>query len=381
MKRIFIISASLFGVTLLFLGVYNLAFRSNPSNPTVDAKKQAESKQVADKLFTENAKVSAISPVTDVPVYGPVAIDDSHITYFNNRSLKRASLGGGGEEVLIKDLPGKILQAIWSPDKTKALVLFGTDSGEQWFLLTLTDGSVKPLKPGIASPTWSNLSERIFYLYSDPSGKKTEIDSAKPDGTDWKTLSPIAIRNAVLAAVPSSATLSFWNAPSAFEETSLSTVPVSGGDTTKIFSGKFGTDYSWSPDGTKILISNTISKGGSEVRLGIANQNGGEFRTVQAPTIISKTVWSKDGKTVYYALPLSIPENAVLPNDYFSRPIHTQDSFWKMDVTTGKSDRLVDPSKIDGGYDSIDLFLDQNETYLYFTDRTSGKLYRIQLGS
>jgi len=381
MKKIFIISASLFGITLLFLGVYNLAFRSNPNNPTVDAKKQVEAKQTADKLFTESAKVSAISPVTDVPAYGSTVIDDSHIAYFNNRSLKRASLGGGGEEVLIKDLPGKILQAVWSPDKTKTLVLFGTDSGERWFLLTLADGSVKPLKSGIESPTWSNLSERIFYLYSDPSGKKTEIDSAKPDGSDWKTVALITVQNASLATIPSSAILSFWNKPSAFEETSLFTVPISGGDATKIFSGKFGAGYSWSPDGTNILVSNTLSKGGGEVRLGIANQSGGEFRTVQAPTMISKVVWSKDGKTVYYALPLSIPENSVLPNDYFSRPIHTQDSFWKMDITTGKSDRLVDPNEIDGGYDSIDLFLDRNESFLYFTDRTSGKLYRIKLGS
>ena len=159
------------------------------------------------------------------------------------------------------------------------------------------------------------------------------------------------------------------------------TVPLSGGETKKIFAGKFGADYSWSPDGTKILISNTLSKGGTDTRLGIANQDGGEFRTLQAPTLVSKTVWSKDNKTIYYALPLSIPENSVLPNDYFSRPIHTQDSFWKMDVTTGKNDRLVDPSVIGGNYDSAGLFLDQNENFLYFTDRTSGKLYRIKLGA
>jgi len=50
-----------------------------------------------------------------------------------------------------------------------------------------------------------------------------------------------------------------------------------------------------------------------------------------------------------------------------------------MDVTTGKNDRIVDPKEIGAGFDSIDPFLDRNANYLYFTDRISGKLYRVQL--
>lgn len=379
MKKIFIISTSLFGITLLFLGVYNFAFRNNPNNPTVDGKKQVESKQETEKIFTENTKIAIISPVTDIPAYGPTLLDDFHIAYFNERSLKQSSLGGGAEEILIKDLPGKILRAVWSPDRKQVLVSFDTGSGQRWYNLDLRDKSAKPLKTGIASPTWSNLSERIFYLYSDSAAKKISLNSAKPDGSDWKEVTPITTPDAFIATAPESATISFWNKPSAFEETSLYTVPVSGGEPKRIFSGKFGADYLWSPDGTKILISNTLSKGGSEVRLGTMDRDGQGFQTIQAPTIVSKAVWSKDGKTIYYALPLSIPENAILPNDYFSRPIHSEDSFWKMDVTTGKNERIVDPKEIGTGFDSIDPFLDRNENYLYFTDRISGKLYRVQI--
>jgi len=379
MKKIFIISTSLFGITLLFLGVYNFAFRNNPNNPTVDGEKQVESKRETEKIFAENTKNAIISPVTDIPAYGPTLLDDSHIAYFNERSLKQASLGGGAEETLIKDLPGKILRAVWSPDRKQVLVSFDTGSGQRWYDLDLRDKSAKPLKTGVSSPTWSNLSERIFYFYADSVAKKISLNSAKPDGSDWKEVAPITIPGAFIATAPESAIISFWNKPSAFEETSLYTIPVSGGEPKRIFSGKFGADYLWSPDGTKILISNTLSKGGSEVRLGTVDRDGQGFQTIQAPTIVSKAVWSKDGKTIYYALPLSIPENAILPNDYFSRPIYSEDSFWKMDVTTGKNDRIVDPKEIGAGFDSIDPFLDRNENYLYFTDRISGKLYRVQL--
>ena len=74
-----------------------------------------------------------------------------------------------------------------------------------------------------------------------------------------------------------------------------------------------------------------------------------------------------------------MPEGIVLPNDYFDRPIHTADSFWKMDVETGKRERIIEPENIPGDFDSIDLFLDPNEEFLFFTNRIDNKLYRIRL--
>lgn len=380
MKKTFLISITVFLITLLFVGVYTFVFRDNTRNAVVDAKKQAESKAETEQLIAESNTVSSVAAVTDVSAYAAALLDDTHIAYFNDRSLKRASLGGGGEETLVGNLPGKIMRAVWSPDRQRVVVLFEIGPGQQrWHLVSLSDRLVTPLKTGISSVSWSNLSERIFYSYTDPKTGKSEIDSAKPDGTDWRLVTPTSYANPFISPIPSSGMISFWNRPSAFEETSFLSVPITGGDPKRIFSGKYGADYLWSPNGSTVLISNTLTKGGTETRLGTANQDGGEFRTIQAPTIVSKAVWSKDSKTIYYALPLSIPENAVLPNDYFARPIHTQDSFWKMDVTTGKSDRIIEPDKIDGGFDSSGLFLDKNEEYLFFTDRSDEKVYRIRI--
>ncbi|NTW75348.1 MAG: hypothetical protein HGB34_00360 [Candidatus Moranbacteria bacterium] len=366
-------------ISALLVGTYFFAFKNDTKNATVDPEKSAETKRKEAASFSDNVVSDAISPVTDMPAYGGALIDDSHIAYFNERSLKRASLGGGAEEVLIPSLPGKILEAVWSPDRKQVLTLLDSGTERRWNLLDLSTKTVTQLKSGISSPRWSNLSERIFYSYSDPTTQTSELDTAKPNGSEWETIANTRMRGAFLSVVPQSALVSFWSAPSAFEETSLFTVPASGGEPRLIFSGKFGADYLWSPDGTKLLISNTLSKGGGDVRLGTANQTGGEFRTLQVPTMISKAVWSKDGKTVYYALPLSLPENAVLPNDYFSRPIHTHDSFWKIDVTTGKTQRVVDPEVVEGSYDSSGLFLGPDEEYLYFTDRITEKIFRIRI--
>ncbi|NTW46043.1 MAG: hypothetical protein HGB18_03275 [Candidatus Moranbacteria bacterium] len=381
MKKVFTVSIALFAVTLLFVGAYYLIFRKTGNTAIVDATKHEESRQETEQAFLEGATESDIVAVTDFAVIGATDLDESHLAYFHGRNLKRSTLGGGAEEILIDNLPGTAADASWSPDRSKVLVLLGTESGDRWHLVTLSDRKVTPLRNGISSPKWSNLSERIYYSYTDPGTGKAELDSAKPDGTDWKKISSLTSPTSFLQTIPSSATLSFWSRPSAFEETSMSIVPATGGEPRRIFSGKFGADYLWSPDGSKVLISNTVTKGGADVRLGIANRDGGEFRTLLVPTIVSKAVWSKDGKTVYYALPLSIPENSVLPNDYYNRPIHTQDSFWKIDTSTGKSERIIDPEAIGGTYDSIDPFMDQSQSYLFFTDRTSGKLFRIRLNA
>ncbi|MBP9751794.1 MAG: hypothetical protein KBD19_02975 [Candidatus Moranbacteria bacterium] len=379
MKKLFAISLGLFLVTLLFLGVYNFAFKNNPSNPVADETKQKEAKEKADKTFSESLSTKPLEQVTDTKIGGATAIGGNFIAFFSEKSLKRASLGGGAEEEIIGNLPGSLVRATWSPDKSAVLALLSVEEGSRWHLIRLDDRSVTPLKNGLASPSWSNIGERIFYFYTDPGNGKTGLNSAKPDGSDWKEIAESPIGNPYIATVPGGVNISFWNRPNAFEETALYAVAMTGGTPRKIFDKKFGATYLWSPDGTKILVSSVNEKGGSDTRLGIANQQGGEYYTLQAPTLVSKAVWSKDSKTIYYALPTSIPGNAVLPNDYFEKPIHTRDSFWKMDTETGKNDRIIASEDIPGEHDSIDLFLDSDEGYLFFTDRRDGKLYRIRL--
>ncbi len=379
MKKLFAISLGLFLVTLLFLGVYNFAFKNNPSNPVADETKQKEAKEKADKAFSENLSTKPLERVTDTKASGATALGGNFIAFFNEKSLKKASLGGGAEEEIVGNLPGTLVRATWSPDKSAVLALLSTEGGSRWHLIRLGDRSVTLLKAGLASPSWSNIGERIFYFYTDPGNGQTGLNSAKPDGSEWKGIAKSPINNPYIATVPSGISVSFWNRPNAFEETALYTVAMTGGTPKKIFDKKFGGNYLWSPDGTKLLVSSVNEKGGSDARLGIANQQGGEYHTLQAPTLISKAAWSKDSKTIYYALPTSMPQDAVLPNDYFDKPIHTRDSFWKMDTETGRSERVIASEDIPGDHDSIDLFLDPEEAFLFFTDRNDGKLYRIRL--
>ena len=112
--------------------------------------------------------------------------------------------------------------------------------------------------------------------------------------------------------------------------------------------------------------------------LGTIDMNG-TYVDLGIPTVVSKCVWSNDDKTVYYALPGGIPDSAVMPDDYIANKFTTSDTFWKLDITTGMKERIIDPADENGTYDSSDLFLSPTENALFFINKIDNKLYKIVL--
>jgi len=76
---------------------------------------------------------------------------------------------------------------------------------------------------------------------------------------------------------------------------------------------------------------------------------------------------------------LSIPENSILPNEYDSKKFTTTDTFWKVDIATGKKTRLIELKEMSDTFDAANLFLSSEETMLFFINRKDDKLYRIKL--
>ena len=234
------------------------------------------------------------------------------------------------------------------------------------------------MKAEISRIAWNNLGDKVFYQYTDPTTGKRTLNYSNPDGTSWKKLTDLS-HETFIAPIPQSTNVSFWSKPTAFEKTYFESVSTAGENRHTLLSDKFGTDYLWSPNGEKVLVSTSNEKGGKGMLLGVMNASGGEFQNLMAPTFVSKAMWSKDSKTIYFALPGSMPENAILPNEYIEKPIYTKDTFWKMDTVTGKKTRLAELKEVAQNFDSTDFFLSPNEDILFFTDRSTKRLYRIDL--
>ncbi len=381
MKKIFYISLGFLVLTLIFLGAYNFIFRNNVNNPVADTgKKQSlENENKAEKSVVSVDRIA--SPLNE-DILGATTSDDGMLYYYSldDKSLKKATLEGKNKTTLLSNLPGTPSRVLWSLRRDKVMLLLTQTSGQNlWYFTDLATKTLVPLKPEISRLAWNNLGDKTFYQYTDPVSGVRTLNISNPDGSDWKKLTSLNSAEYYISSIPQSAAVSFWNRPNALDKTAFETIGVTGDNRRMLFSEKFGADYLWSPNGTKVLVSTSNEKSGSSMTLNVMNSNGGEFQNLSIPTLISKVAWSKDSQVIYYALPGSLPESAVLPNDYFSKPLFTKDTFWKMEIATGKKTRLVDLKDVTQNLDSIDLFLSPSEDALLFTDRATKRLYRIDL--
>jgi Tol biopolymer transport system component len=379
MKKVFLISSIILGIVLILLAVYNFSFRNNVNNPLVDTKKTIEVKSETPSPIIQ--KEEAIVALTDEKIVSPMynSKDDS-VVYFvpTSREIKRVS-ADTKEVVSIMTLSGEPLRAQWSPLQTQALVEYQIAQDVGWYLVDIDKKTETPLKKGIETPTWTNMGDQIIYKYYDETTKDRSLNIANPDGSGWKKIGESPFKTMSATVMPQSSLFVFWNQGDAFEETSLRSMSLIGSDVKTIFSGKFGADYAFSPDGQKILMSSTNAKGGKTPMLGLLLNKGTQYQNLLIPTMVTKTVWAKNNKSIYYALPGSLPDNAVIPNDYFSKTLLTQDTFWKVNIETAEKSRIVETKDITKGYDASSLMINDDETMLVFVNRSDDRLYRIKL--
>jgi len=378
-KKIFYFSLSFLVLVLIFLGAYNLAFKNNVNDPAADpTKKTAEGKGPLEGLF---ASQGSIENILNENVLGATVGEDHTLYYYSldDQALKKATLEGKDKTILMSNFPGEAVRVLWSAKKDKVLLLLKQRSGGTlWHFVHLGNKTLVPLKAEIGRLAWDNFGEKVFYQYTDPSSKKRTLNSADPDGSNWKKLADLGVGDFFLAAVPKSSLVSFWGRPNASATSSLETVSTIGESRRTVTVGFFGADYLWSPSGERVLVSGSDTLGGQGATLRVV-ENNGTVKNLAIPSLIAKAVWSQDNQTIYYALPGALPEGTTLPNDYFEKPLYTKDTFWKVNVGTGKQERLIELKENTQTFDSSDLFLAPNEDALYFTDRVSKRVYRIEL--
>lgn len=374
LKKIFFLCLIVFLMSLLIWGVYNISFRKN-------APEEASSEPQNSTVQKNDS--SAISVVINEAVLAPtLSKDTSHLQYFSQKDglLYRAGLDGSAPQTLSTKSFWGLIDAAWSPDKTTVVTKVSGSKGEALFLYFNPGKDEKiPLKSNLDEVVWETGANRIFYKYYSPDTQERSLNVADPNGANWKKLADLDYKNLSIAQIPKTGLVSFWNSGDAFSLTSFSTVPIIGGDQKILFKEKYGADYLWNASGSNVLVSHTDARGGSNMQLAVMNYSGGEYKNLNVPTFSSKCVWSRDGKTVYYALPGNIPGGAILPNDYKNGNFNTADTFWKVNIQTGEKTRIVETKDIKEKYDASQMFLNEDESLLFFVNKIDTKLYRIKL--
>lgn len=382
-KKIFAISTLVLVLLIGAIFVYNFAFKK-PSTPAITPKTTDEGKTSAAPAKTQSTAAQtsgAITAISDGSVFGAVlAPDTNYIYYFagENGQLNQVNLNGKLEKVVSTEEFQNVQQAIWNKPRNKAVIKRADSQGKSKFLLLdLAQKSVTPFKDNIDSIAWSGLGDKVIYKYYDSKTKARTVNVADPNGANWRKIADINSFGISISPVPGNSDISFWPSPDAFVSSSVSLTNFSGGDKKEILTGRWGADLLWSPGGKMAAVSSTDQKGGEKTDLAIMNSDGGQFRSLNFPTFAKKCVWSADSKFLFCAMPGNIPESAILPNEWQEGKIETADTFWKIEVSTGKKDRLIETDKINGSFDVLNPFLSQDEKTLFFVNKADGKLYKL----
>ncbi len=382
LKKIFFLSLFIFFLSLLFWGIYVLSFKkTEPTKNTILPLNNSNSNLTLPEKISPASSTQKISLVSKEPVISPtISSNGGNIRYYSTSGeLKETDFSGSTSKKITDKTIFGLISGVWSPDKSKILLKTKKGASPYFLLFDTKTNQLTMLNSNINEISWQTISSKIFYKYFDSNGKKSSLNVSDANGENWKKIIDLPHEKISFAQIPRSGLVSFWNNGDANYQTNLQTASLIGEDIKTIYQSGFGADYLWDNSGNHCLVSQTDTKGGTKLQLGIINYNGEGYKILGLPTIVSKCTWSKDNATIYCALPGNIPENSILPNDYKTGKFTTVDTFWKINTDTGEKTRLVETSDISQDFDASEFFLNTDESLLFFVNKIDKKLYKIIL--
>lgn len=373
-KKIFVISTIFLLILGVFFGIYTIAFKPQGGvNVANDDIKGSDTGHVdiADVVGQKMTNITSDSVVS--AAFGPNNDTIRYVSGVDGR-VWTMTLRGSNKEVLMNEVNGVPQSVKWAPGGDMAIAKYADGKNVVYNYATKTKNV---LRDGMDDVVWTVTDGKILYKYYDAASKERSLNIAHADGTNWKKIADIPFRYASFVQVPSSILAAYWpmqDTDTASELLTVSTINES--DPKKIFSGLYGADYLFSPNGKKVLVS-SLSNG--HVTLGIMDSSGANYVDLMVPTLVSKVVWSKDNKTVYYAQPTNLEQGNFVLNDYTTKKFMTKDTFYKMDTESGKKERIIDLEEIKEEVDATQLFLSPAEDVVFFINRANQLLYKISI--
>jgi hypothetical protein len=241
------------------------------------------------------------------------------------------------------------------------------------FMATLGAAKGAFLPSNITDLSVSADKSKFFYLVENPNGvtgtiqqfvgtKKSQVFSSP--FTEW--LSQWA---------GSSSKIYLTTKAAATVDGYLFALNTTTGTLTKVLGGIPGLTTLANNTGTTILYSSSASGG---PKLSILNTTTGASTDTSIYTLPEKCVWSQDNVTAYCAIPDTIGNGVLYPDDWYQGNISFTDQFVKLDTKTGQATVIADSAAVQP-IDGTHLFLNKDESELFFTNKKDGTLWELDL--
>lgn len=320
--------------------------------------------------------LTSTEKISNDVVKGPSATSDGKVQYYNENDGHFYRIDANGKTNLLSD---KIFYDVdkinWSPDNNKVVLEYPDGSN---ILYNFSTGKQVTIPAHWQDFSFSPDSNRLVSksIGLDPSNSWLVISN--DDGSNPIALEKIGTNaNTVYPSwSPNQSIVAMYTKGVDFNRQEVFFVGENSENfKSTIIEGR-GFESQWSAEGDRLLYSVYNSSDGMNPKLWIVNANPdsiGQSRiSLDLATWSSKCTFATN-EEIYCAVPDQLPEGAGLFPELADR---TQDSLYKIDLKTGTKKLVAIP---DGAYNISNIIVPKNQNDLFFTDKQSGNLYKIDL--
>lgn len=327
-----------------------------------------------------NVAVGGLTKTTalnNTPSLSPtLSADGGGVQYYNQTDGKFYRIDSQGKPVAISDKVFYDVQTVtWAPDKNKAILAYPDGSKIFYDFAQKRQVTIpKHWEDFSFSPDSSSLVSKSLGL--DVENRYLIVSS--DDGTKARALEEIGLNDQTVypSWSPNGQSVAMFTRGLDFDRQEVFFVGLNGENfKSTIIEGR-GFSPKWSPAGDRLLYSVYNSTGDMNPSLWLVNAQGEAIGSGRIDlglnTWASKCTFSGADK-VYCAVPDFLPQGAGLFPELADQ---TKDNLYSIDLKTGVTKLIAVP---DNSYNISQIMVSTNQKYLYFTDKQSQELFKVDL--
>lgn len=151
---------------------------------------------------------------------------------------------------------------------------------------------------------------------------------------------------------------------------------IKNGNSEKIFNQINGLTFKLSPDAQSAIYSES---NGNSFSLKFKNLETEEIRDFPISAIPEKCVFSNTQENIIYCGTSTLIPSATYPDDWYKGKVSFDDSIWKINTNTGRSETLYQFDDMYGNFDVIDIQLTSDDEFILFKNKIDLTLWSINL--
>lgn len=326
---------------------------------------------------TANGGLTKTEPLTQTNSLGAaLSGNGSDLQYYNKDDGKFYRVTADGKITALTDKTFYEVQKItWSPDKNKALLEYPDESN---ILYDFSSGKQVTLPSHWKDFDFSTDGRQIVMKSMGIDENNRWLAIANSDGSKAQRIESLGDKDDTVypSWSPNNQVISLYTEGTGFDTQEVYFVGLNHENFKSMTVEGRGFIPKWSPKGDRLLYSVYSSQNDLKPSLWIANAQGENIGAnrinLNAETWADKCVFA-DSASLYCAVPENLEAGAGLLPEMGENTI---DRLYKIDTATGLKKLVAVP---DGDYTMSDLIVSNGGQYLYFTDKKTGNLNKIQL--